>query len=210
MHTVAMSLRHLFARFDTALLRPPAWPAAHAARPAARPAPADDSHTAALLAWCLDGAGPGGALRGSPDAPAQPATAAAWRAVTRFAWRLADQAEMAAAPSAALHLDGSHLLDACTGGLARLRLRAAVKWRDASAWRDASGWRPLQAGDIWDAGHLIDGPDLAERAGRFTPRRACLMLADAIPAARRPGLIQALQQRSPAFDHPVRLLLPAA
>jgi hypothetical protein len=91
-------------------------------------------------------------------------------------------------------------LQACAGHAQGLRLRARVKLHDA-CW-----WRARQPDDTWDAGELIDGPDLAQRAHRFTPRRATLILAAGIDAERLNTVAKALAARSPSFDYAVRLI----
>ncbi len=185
-----MSLRTLLDRFDADLLRPPVW------APQAGAAPAPTAEEAALIAWCQQGAGPGGALWWQPLART-PVT-------IRLALRRCSAAEMAAATSAALWLDGSHALAECRSTAARLTLRATVKWSDA-CW-----WRPHRLSDPWDAGHLIDGPDLLARAARFRPRRATLILASGLDAPQAAALMAVLAPRSVAFEHPVRVLISGA
>lgn len=164
----------LSARFDTDLLDPPVY------RPAS-PDPVLDR----LRAWCRLGLAPGG-----PPV-----------AVARFAVRHCKPDEARVLDALALDLDGSHMLAACPGGLAKLALRLRVKWAEALPW----GALPVD--HPWDAGHLIDGPDLLDRVGRFVPRRATLILATDVAPARLPAVVDLLSRRAAGFDQPVRLLL---
>lgn len=197
-----MGLRHLFSRFDSHLMSAPT----PAPAPVPAPAPkgeagdgaadrqpgATPSLAAEWRAWCEQGAGDAALQAWQPWARRRPALPWAQQACAADAGPgLLDLAE---------DLDGSLRLQACRGRLQRLALRVRVKLSDA-CW-----WRARRVGDIWDAGQLIDGPDLAERARRFEPRRATLILALDIEPARLQAAAAALAARSADFDYPVRLI----
>ena len=186
-------LQGLAQRFDDVALRPPE--AAGAADQAAL-AGRDATTRAALLAWCRQGAGPGGAPFWQPGA------------LPRVDQRLAvatlqgpGVAVHAWADHVARQLDGSLHLESLPGRTAALAFRLGVKARDAM-W-----WRGRLDDDPWDAGWAIDAPAALQRLHTgFQPRRATLVLADARSiTALQPGLT-ALRQRQADLRHPVRWL----
>ena len=190
-----MSLHHylnrLTQRFDTQALQPPeAAPAATEASLRQR----DPATWQQLSAWCRAGAGPGGSGWFNPGG--QPSVDKRWAAAA-----LGGPAAAAWADAFARDLDGGSALDLLPGRLAGLALRLRVKAADA-AW-----WRLRQDADPWDAGWVRSAPPaLRQLQGPWLPRRATLLLADAADQ-RALRLAQAtLQQRSDAFDHPVRWL----
>jgi hypothetical protein len=209
----------LHQRFDTWALRPPAVSADDAALARCNPAT-----RAALLAWCGQGAGPGGtpfwqpgelprvdqrlaigALRvaGNADTLPAPANAAAPRGPQTAA---AGHGLGAITPSAwaehvARQLDGSLRMAALPGRAAGLAWRLGVKWHDA-LW-----WRRRQIDDPWDAGWALSTPAALQRLQTaFWPRRATLVLADGQAAALLGPCLAALSQRQAGFRHPVRWL----
>ena len=209
----------LHQRFDTLALRPPAVSADDAALARCNPAT-----RAALLAWCGQGAGPGGtafwqpgvlprvdqrlaigALRvaGNADALPAPANAAALRGPKTAA---ACSGQLAITPSAwaehvARQLDGSLRMAALPGRVAGLALRLGVKWHDA-LW-----WRQRQIDAPWDAGWALSTPAALHRwQTAFWPRRATLVLADGQAAELLGPCLAALGQRQAGFRHPVRWL----
>lgn len=181
-------------RFDGLALRPPA---AATATDETALAQRDAATRAALLAWCWQGAGPGGAPFWRPGG--QPAVAERLRVAslqgrdvtTTSAW--ADQV--------ARQLDGSLHLAALPSRAAGLAYRLGVKWHDAM-W-----WRHRQADDPWDAGWALATPAaLQQLQTGFQPRRATLVLADTGAAERLQPCLGALRQRQHGFRHPVRWL----
>ena len=206
-------------RFDTLALRPPAGSADDAAL-----AHCDAASRAALLAWCGQGAGPGGTPFWQPSAPprvgqrlAIGALHVARNADTRPVAANADaQRGLAAtatrrslgaiAPSAwvdhvARQLDGSLGLAARPGRVAGLACRLGVKLDDAM-W-----WRQRQIDDPWDAGWALDTPAaLHQLQTAFWPRRATLVLADAASRAPLQVGLAALCERQAGLRHPVRWL----
>lgn len=139
-----------------------------------------------LRAWCL----------------ANPALRLAWAApATEDFGHAARRAHRLA-----LELDGSHALQACSGKLARLRLRWAVKWQDLRAGDDAAA--ALPATRIWDSGRARD----AAAAARFVPRRPTFVVIDQGPAEAMHAALAGLQVASGGWRHPVRVLwlLPQA
>jgi hypothetical protein len=98
-------------------------------------------------------------------------------------------------------IDGSHQLARAGGTVARLCLRLRVKWHDC-VW-----WRAREAADPWDSGYLVDDPFALEHLRAFLPRRATLMVANALPPDALLERIAVLDARSGAFRHPVRLLM---
>ena len=197
-----MSLRHLFSRFDHRLLGPPtATPemppvcGGIADELASPSSPADQGwadQRAHWRAWCLEGASDAGLPVFQPCGRRRPAKP--WALAAGPVELMPDLCRLA------LDLDGSRLLQACRGAADRFGLRARVKWRDA-CW-----WRARRIDDIWDAGWLIDGDDLAQRARQFQPRRATLILALDIEPAQLHGAINELVARSGGFDYAVRLI----
>lgn len=164
----APRLAGLLARFDAALLRPPAWPA----EPTALTAPAG------LAVPALLGQAPGPALLGWCHAAAPRLDVAG----------LSGHGATALAEALALQLDGSLRLQACRGGLARLALRLGVKRDDLML---ALGRAPRR-GDCWDSGWLRDGPAALVRLSAWQPRRATLLLASARPPEARAAVLAAL------------------
>ena len=184
------------ARFDGALLRP--WPASAVGQYGIGPTGDAQIHAwKRLHAWCHAGAGTGrspfwrpwvkpevtqrfsvAVLTGPPGAGKSPLAAALGR-----------------------ELDGSLQLEACTSRFEALRLRLRVK-RDDCRW-----WRPRQHTDPWDSGELVQGPAAQARLARFAPRRATLVVADALPPDALRVAIETLNAQSAGFHHPVRLLV---
>ncbi len=215
-----MSLRHLFSRFDRTLL------SALATSPATAPTPATAAPRTAVAASAAAALPAISAETGAGAADRQRGhtlvSAAEWRALCMQGvadsalpwWQPLGQrrpavpwaqhsADADAGPgliALAADLDGSLRLQACQGRRQRLALRAQVKLADAR-W-----WRARRADHIWDAGQLIDGPDLALRVRRFEPRRATLILALDIEPARLLAAANELAARSADFDYPVRLI----
>jgi hypothetical protein len=230
-------------RFDTRALRPPAargvalGAGLGAGLGAALPADAPDESTlarravatrAALLAWCGQGAGPGGApfwrpgalprvdqrlavgaLQAATDAdsghPPTDAAAAgrpdAAETHRRRATTVSTTLSTAWAEHVARQLDGSLYLDSLPGHAAGLAYRLRVKLHDAP-W-----WRPRQTDDPWDAGWALGTPAAVRHLQTaFWPRRATLVLADARAAHVLAPCLVALDQRQASFRHPVRWL----
>lgn len=208
-------------RFDAVALRPPAASAGDAAL-----ADRDAATRAALLAWCSQGAGPGGTPfwrpGGLPRVTQRLSIGALYLAPETDTGPLPINADNGhghgqapagthggTAPAAltawidhvARQLDGSLHLEALPGRAAGLAYRLGVKWHDA-LW-----WRQRQADDPWDAGWALDTPVARQRLQiGFQPRRATLILADTAAAERlQPGLA-ALWQRQHGFRHAVRWL----
>lgn len=180
--TLAQHLAALSARYDARLLRAPTAPARAVAAAEWQP----------LQAWCLAGAGPGGAPWWPPGALPR-----VQRRLALARWT-GDAAVVAAW---ALALDGSTRLAQCAGRAGRLALRLRTK-RDDACW-----WRRRAVADPWDAGHLIDSDEaLARLRQDFQPRRATLLIAGAMSPARLEAAIAALQARSAGLRHPLRLL----
>ena len=206
-------------RFDTLALRPPAVSADDAAL-----ARCGVATRAALLAWCGQGAGPGGApfwqpgalpqvdqrlavaalrVAGNADTVPMPENTDALRGLAAADVR---RSPRATSPSAwvdhvARQLDGSLHLAALPGRAAKLALRLGVKWHDAMWWRQ----RQLDA--PWDAGWALSTPAALHRLQTaFWPRRATLVLADGQAAALLGPCLAALSQRQAGFRHPVRWL----
>jgi len=176
-------LAGLQAGFDALALRPPVAAPGEQARLRAQ---ARVVH--ALSAWCLQGAVPRlrqrmlvGALRGAPGADA--AALANW------------------ADAFARHIDGGMRLDA-------MSTRAqGLAWRLQAKLNDARVWRARQRDDPWDAGWALSTPpSLRQLQGRWMPRRATLVLADAADHAALRLALTALWQRHTDFRHPVRWL----
>lgn len=143
-------------RFDTLALRPPATSPDDAAL-----ARRDPACRAAVLAWCRQGAGPGGTPFWQPGG---------WPRVDH---RLAvgalqgstDSVSSAWVDHVARQLDGNLHLDALPGRAAGLAYRLGVKWHDAM-W-----WRQRQADDPWDAGWALNTPAaLHQLQTAFWPR----------------------------------------
>ncbi len=190
-------LRHvlprLLARFDGRALRlqaPPGTP-----EPQAAPLdPAQQVAWRALAAWCQVGAEerPPWWRPGARTALAQPCSVALLRGQSPARKRQVAEA-------LAHQRDGSDRLDAAPGHLPRLLLRLRVKWDDCR-W-----WRARQSADVWDCGYLGADADGHEALRHFQPRRATLVLVSGLPPQRvREAVL--LLARSPAFDHPLRLL----
>jgi len=199
-----MSLRaHLAglgARFDSAALRPPDEAREPDNTDSQRPevAAAQAALQPALMAWCTDGAGPGGSPFWQPGGLP--------RVQLRYAEaRLSgpDAATLQALAQAfARVIDGSTLLAARPGRIVGLALRLQVKLADA-LW-----WRRRRFDDPWDAGFLIDTPAAAGQIQqRFQPRRATLLIADGLTPQRLQMCRQALAGRSASLRHPLRLLV---
>lgn len=183
--SAAAHLAALLARYDAIALRPPS---------AVRRPVAPDAW-AALQAWCMAGAGPGGTPWWRPGAaPAlqQRYAVAQW------------SDDPAVVQAWAAELDGTTRLQACAGPVGRLALRLRTKLDDA-CW-----WRRRRPADPWDAGELIDSPAAAQQLQQhFVPRRASLLVAGPMDAQRLADCLAALQRRSASFRHPVRVLLLA-
>ncbi len=101
-------------------------------------------------------------------------------------------------------LDGSLGLDACPTIAARWRLKLRVKLADCLGRRFQSSAHP------WDCGFLRETPAALAALARFTPRRATLIVADALPAEQIQTCIELLARRHPGFLYPVRLLVVGA
>ena len=200
--SLSRHLAGLRSRFDQMALRPPAPPAAGwptpPATPSARTTPAaQPAVSAAVQAWCWQGAGPGNSAPWQPGARpkvSQRLAVAALRgpdAAATTAW----------ANAFARQSDGSTRLDALSSAVARLALRLGAKAHDAM-W-----WRARQSDDPWDAGWAINTPPALRhwRAG-FMPRRATLILADRTEATALEPCLAALVLRSDDLRHPVRWL----
>ena len=168
----------LTARYDNAALRvaPPTAidPARLAWLAADRPAA-----WITLADWCFDGDAFGVATLTGPD-------------------RLA-LAHLAEAFSR--ELDGSVLLDAASGALARWRMRLTVKLHDTMAWRER------RRADPWDCGYLVDEPAARAALRRFAPRRATLIVASSPAPEHVAEAIAVLRANAARFDRPVRLLV---
>lgn len=144
----------------------------------------------------------------------------------RVAWSAQpDAATLAAA--LALHLDGSHTLQACGGALARLALRARVKLHDLQTPRrgavgsERAGDGSLPFSRIWDSGRAQGD---ATALARFRPRRPSLVVIDSLSQAGRDSrdsrgndpeqhggaalraAVLALQAAAGEFSHPLRVL----
>jgi hypothetical protein len=217
-------------RFDTLALRPPAvstglapnlppgqspgLPPKRSAHDAAM-SRRDADTRAALLAWCGQSAGPGGAPFWQPGA--RPRVDLRLAVGTLQAAAHATTRDGPAGPDAGHHppvaaacawvdhiacqLDGSLHLQALPGRAAGLAFRLGVKLHDAMWWRHRS------AGDPWDAGWaLTTTTALQHLHTAFWPRRATLVLADAQSPAPLVAALAALQQRQADFRHPVRWL----
>ena len=179
---------------------------------------------AALLGWCGQGAGPGGAafwqpgalprvdqrlaigalrVAGNTDTRPVPENADALRGhATTAARRQPDAINPTAwIDHLARQLDGSLRLAALPGRAAGLAWRLGVKWHDA-LW-----WRQRQIDAPWDAGWALDTPAALHRLQTaFWPRRATLVLADGQAADVLGPCLAALGQRQAGFRHPVRWL----
>jgi hypothetical protein len=154
---------------------------------------------AQLIRWCMAGYGPGDASFWRP-----------WQA-PRIGRRLslammpgahADIAQLGLVEQFSRQLDGSVELARAGGRWAGWWLRLRVKRNDC-LW-----WRARQVTDPWDCGYLVNEPDVRAALRRFRPRRATLMVLTggwSIDALR--SEIEALNQRSQSFQHPVRLLI---
>jgi hypothetical protein len=172
----------LFTRFDATRLRA-VEPAAEALRTCPR--------TAALVAACLQGAGPADRPWWQPWA----------RPCIERPFVLLQVDDVAVAHRACLWLDGTWLMRDVGSDLARLAVRLRTKWADA-AW-----WRPLQAADPWDAGVAVEPGCLAG----FRPRRATLIVIEGpLDEAGRIALAQ-LEAQAAGASRAVRvvLMLPA-
>lgn len=102
------------------------------------------------------------------------------------------------------NLDGSVWLDACPTTAARWRLKLRVKLADCLGRRFQSIDHP------WDCGFLRTTPAALAALARFTPRRATLIVADALPAEQTQTCIELLARRHSGFRDPVRLLVVGA
>jgi hypothetical protein len=160
---------------------------------------------AQLQQWCFDGAGDGRTPFWRPWL--MPRVERRFSIAVLLGSEAAGRAQLAEAFSR--EIDGSHQLQQAGGAWARLRLRLRVKWLDC-VW-----WRTRKPEDPWDSGYLADDPLALKHLRKFLPRRATLMVADAMPSEAVLERVSALSARCAAFHHPVRLLivdtaLPAA
>lgn len=182
----------LIARYDGQLLQPPALAAVPAIAP---PCPAQAWQQ--LHSWCFAGAGTGHSPFWHPHRLAQ--------VPQRFSVALLGSTNgahaCAVAAAWARALDGSLQLQACSSRLDALRLRWRVK-RDNCCW-----WRARQDSDPWDSGYLRDSAAARARLALFVPRRATLVIADALAPAALRLAIETLHARQAAFPQPVRLLI---
>ena len=220
----------LHQRFDTLALRPPAVSADDAALARCNPAT-----RAALLAWCGQGAGPGGTAFWQPSAlprvdqrlaigalrvaanastvalPA-PANAEALPVPVNAAALRGLQATRTGLSLAAITPSAwiDHVARQLDGSLhlAALPGRATqLAMRLGVKWHDAVWWRQRQIDDPWDAGWALSTPAALHRwQTAFWPRRATLVLADGQAAALLGPYLAALSQRQAGFRHPVRWL----
>ncbi len=150
-----------------------------------------------LQQWCFDGAGDGRAPLWRPWAMP--------RVERRFAIAVflgaTGGSRSQLAETLSREIDGSHQLAQAGSAWARLCLRLRVKWNDC-VW-----WRAREPADPWDSGYLADDPMALDHLRQFLPRRATLMVADAMPSAALLERIAVLSARCGAFHHPVRLLI---
>ena len=186
----------LIARFDGALLQP--WPASDVGQRWTGPTgDAQGDAWKRLHAWCHAGAGTGRSPFWRPWV--KPDVTQRFSVAVLTGPSGAGKSRLAAALGR--ELDGSLPLEACTSRFEALRLRLRVK-RDNCRW-----WRPRQDTDPWDSGDLVQDPATRARLASFAPRRATLIVADALrPDALRVA-IETLNARRAAFHHPVRLLV---
>ena len=183
-------------RFDTLALRPPATRSDESSDDAAL-AGRDPACRAAVLAWCRQGAGPGGSPFWRPGGWPRvdlPLAVGALQGST-------DRITSAWVDHLARELDGSLHLDALPGRGAGLAYRLGVKWHEALWWRQ----RPADA--PWDAGWALTMPAALHRLQTaFWPRRATLVLADAAAWEPLQPALAALWQRQADLRHPLRWL----
>jgi hypothetical protein len=188
----------LLARYDKETLRPE--PSAELLPLSGTLSGAQMQARQSLLDWCFAGAGTGHSrvLRPSalPGVEERLSIAVLTGSDTIGKLQLAE--------SLCRELDGSALLEACEGRLAKLRLRVAVKLREC-LW-----WRRRQAGDPWDSGYLREEALARGRVAQFLPRRATLVIADKLPRETLHKAVETLRRRSGKFGHPVRLLITDA
>ena len=183
-------------RFDTQALRPPAARSDESPDDAAL-ACRDPACRVAVLAWCRQGAGPGGSPfwrpGGRPRVDLRLAVGALQGSTDRIASAWVDHV--------ARQLDGSLHLDALTGRGAGLAYRLGLK-RHEAMW-----WRQRRADAPWDAGWALNTPAALHRLQTaFWPRRATLVLADGRASNVLGPCLAALAQRQAGFRHPVRWL----
>jgi hypothetical protein len=158
-----------------------------------------------LQQWCFDGAGDGRTPFWLPWA--MPRVERRFSIAVLLGAKGAGNSQLAEAWSR--EIDGSNQLQHAGGAWARLCLRLRVKWNDC-VW-----WRARKPADPWDSGYLVGDALALEHLRKFLPRRATLMVANALPSAALLERIAVLSARCTAFHHPVRLLivdtvLPAA
>lgn len=170
------------ARYDSALMRPPA------------PAGADGTRTsAAWRAWSFAAAGDGSTPLWRPWLLPQ--------VQQRFVMATSPEPLGPWVDALMCDLDGSRRLQAARGRFGALALRIRVKLGDI-AW-----WRARRPEDPWDAGYLDDTPAARLRLDAFVPRRATLLVVLTPQPAFLARCAQTLSIRQSAFRHPVRLLV---
>lgn len=187
----------LLARFDRQALQvvPPGAPMALLLQPFSAPAQATWQR---LQDWCADGAGPGNRTFWRPGRP--PQIAQRLRVALLGAGPLTAQLRLVETFSR--HLDGSVELEGAGSAWAGLWLRLRVK-RDDCLW-----WRARLSTDPWDCGYLVNSVPARAALRHFLPRRASLLVAtDDWSSDDLRSEIETLCQRTPCFQHPVRLLI---
>lgn len=189
----SMLSRDLFARFDAAALRPPA----PLGRPEDWQVPAAGEQDAweALRRWCFTGTGIGASGRVTDTR----------RTILPFAVAVLSGGRAPATSrlveSLCHELDGSVQLAACSNGVDRLRLRLRVKLADVLPTR------ARRLTDPWDCGYATQTAEAIESLKRFSPRRATLIVAQALADDKVLACIDAMTRRQHTFRHPVRMLI---
>lgn len=170
----------LTARYDRALLRV-APPTPLGVVNVAATAAAHAELWSTLEGWCFDGESFAVATLAGAD------RLAAARLAEAFSRRI----------------DGSLLLAAAAGPLARLRIRLQVKLADALG-RGID--RPAHP---WDSGYLADDAPARAALTRFVPRRATLIVCSNLAPQLVADASAALRANVARLRHPVRLLVLA-
>ena len=123
------------------------------------------------------------------------------RVKQRLAVAVLDGASSASVEAFMRQLDGDTALRALPNRLSQQALRLRVKAHDAM-W-----WRPRQPTDPWDCGYLANTPTVRQALAHFRPRRATLMVADAMPTEVLQAHLATLRAQAPHYRHAVRLLV---
>jgi hypothetical protein len=153
-----------------------------------------------LQQWCLDGVGDGRAPFWHPWL--MPDVEQRFSMAVLIGLNGAGRSQLVEAFSR--EIDGSNQFPRAGGAGGRLALRLRVKVNDC-LWR-----RARKPTDPWDSGYLMEDAAARRRLQQFQPRRATLIVADALPADALRASIATLQARSADFRHPVRLLIVGA